>query len=124
MRSGAKVCKSGCTAGCAASAHGSGVPTLASEANLRRQPLNVGLYLLNPIHRSAFKNSAKFRQTFSHFCSFIFKMLHNFSIVVQNSPGPILMFSFRDFCNFTENIKISYLPSRFSNFENEDEQIS
>ena len=30
------------------------------------------------LHRSAFQNSVKFRQTFSHFCSFILKILFTF----------------------------------------------
>ena len=36
------------------------------------------------LHRSAFKNSAKFRQTFSHFSSFIFKISLIFRNFVQN----------------------------------------
>ena len=43
------------------------------------------------LHPSEFENSAKFRQTFSHFCTLIFKISLIFSIVVQNSP--IFIFS-------------------------------
>ena len=71
------------------------------------------------LHRSAFKNSAKFRQTLSHFCdSTIFLILRilNFAyflelclIMIQNSP--ISMKKFRDFRNLygnSEKIKISF----------------
>ena len=63
------------------------------------------------LHRSAFNNSAQFRQTFSHFSSFIFKISLIFRNFVQNPT------------NFDEKIpefqqicwKKSKSP-RFSNF--------
>ena len=55
------------------------------------------------MHRSVFKNSAKFRQTFSHFCSSILNLF--FAILVQISP--VLMSFFPEISsNCTEKIKI------------------
>ena len=46
------------------------------------------------LHRSAFKKSAKFRQTFSHFCSLI---LFFIAIMVQISPILMTFSEFRQF---------------------------
>ena len=49
------------------------------------------MQMLLRARRSEFKNSAKFRQTCPHSCSFIFK-IDVFEIVIQNSPF-LLLFS-------------------------------
>ena len=81
------------------------------QVNSRWKALDEIYKIYKLLHRSAFKNSAKFRQTFSHFYSFVFEI----SLI------------FRNFCpnltNFDENFpefqqicwKRSKSP-RFSNF--------
>ena len=54
------------------------------QANTRLKALDEIYKIYKLLHRSAFKNSAKFRQTFSHFSSFIFKISLIFRNFVQN----------------------------------------
>ena len=92
---------------------------------------NYGVLNFNTlVHRSAFKNSAKFRQTFSHFCNRILKILFR----ICNS-GPkvtkchqlkwqfLCFFGISAICTenekstqFTENGTRLKSPSFFSNF--------
>ena len=80
------------------------------QVNSRWKALDEIYKIYKLLHRSAFKNSAKFRQACSHFCSFIFKS----SLI------------FRNFCSTFTNFD-EHLPefqqiwrtrstSRFSNF--------
>ena len=72
------------------------------QVNSRWKALDEIYKIYKLLHRSAFKNSAKFRQTFSHFFSFILKssliVRIFFAIFVQISP--ILTNIFRNFSNF------------------------
>ena len=77
------------------------------------------------LHRSAFKNSAKFHQTFSHVCSFILKCLlfcndgpkfTNFDGFFRNFSN--FFFFFSSLQQFVRNFfrKYQNLLDRFSNF--------
>ena len=64
-------------------------------------------------HRSAFKNSAKFRQTFSHFYILVFKIS-----LLQTVVQKLLMKILRNFSNFYA--KYQHLLESPINFRNEN----
>ena len=53
------------------------------------------------LHRSVFEKSSKFRQTYSHVCSFILKILFIFSTLVENSPTLVNFSEFQQFVRRT-----------------------
>ena len=69
---------------------------LSNPMNLNTMKNAPGPGNLHPgekLHRSEFKNSAKFRQTISHFCNFTFK-----NVLIYHFLKLILIFS--NFINF------------------------
>ena len=76
------------------------------QVNTRFKPLDEMYEIYELLHRSAFKNSDKFRQTFSHFYRFIFEI----SLMFSNFRPNLTNFD-EKFCgisaNLLEKIKIS-----------------
>ena len=68
------------------------------QVNTRWKAIDEIYKIYKLLHRSAFKNSAKFRQTFSHFYSFIFEI----SLI------------FRNFCPYLTNFEEKFPEFEFS----------
>ena len=81
------------------------------QLNSRWKALDEIYKIYKLLHRSAFKNSAKFRQTFSHFYSFVFEI----SLIFRNFCANLTNFH-ENFPEFQQNCWKRSKSPRFSNF--------